>query len=388
MKKPILFLLLVFTCLLCRSQDSCSIRISLLTCSPGEELYSTFGHTAIRVVDETMGTDYVFNYGTFEFGPDFYSKFVRGQLLYYLSVSTFPDFYQQYQYESRSIIEQVLNLDCRQKQSLLNALQLNAQPGNRNYLYDFLFDNCTTRAKEIIDNKSGGAVTFGDILGQKQPTFRELIYIYLDSGKQYWSKLGIDILLGAKMDRVASNEEAMFLPDNLMEGVDRGTINGRPLVQQKQTVLNMPRVSTEGKIFTPFVVFSVLLVLSVVLSFLVREWAQVLITVFDFLFFFLLGITGILLVFMWVGTDHKLTVNNYNLLWALPSHFVACFYVHKKQHWANKYFFFVFCLGILLLAAWWFLPQNMNEALLPIVMLIVFRSWMISRRRHHAGKIS
>ena len=130
--------------------DSCSLRISLLTCAPGEELYSTFGHTALRVQDPSQGIDQVYNYGTFEFGPDFYTKFIRGKLLYFLSVEEFGDFMYQYEAQSRSVQEQVLRLDCFEKQKLRSALQVNALEENKYYRYDFLFDNCTTRAGDMV----------------------------------------------------------------------------------------------------------------------------------------------------------------------------------------------------------------------------------------------
>ena len=134
LKKAALFLLFTFYFFISAfSQDSCSLRISLLTCAPGAELYSTFGHTAIRVQYQTNGMDEVFNYGTFEFDDDFYSKFVRGKLLYALSVQSFPEFLYQYQMESRSVVEQELSFTCAQKEKMLTALRNNALPQNRFY---------------------------------------------------------------------------------------------------------------------------------------------------------------------------------------------------------------------------------------------------------------
>ncbi len=132
----------------------------MLTCSPGEELYSTFGHTALRVKDNATRSDIIFNYGTFEFGPDFYTKFIKGQLRYFLSIETYADFAYSYQYESRSIQEQVLRLSCAEKEKLFAALQANAQEENKYYQYDFLFDNCTTRARDIVAGNTASPVIF------------------------------------------------------------------------------------------------------------------------------------------------------------------------------------------------------------------------------------
>jgi hypothetical protein len=368
------------------AQDSCSLRLSLLTCAPGEELYSTFGHTALRVKDEVRGADYIFNYGTFEFGPDFYTKFIRGKLLYFLSVEDFNDFIYEYRLQSRSIREQVLQLSCDEKQKLYLALQTNAQEQNRYYKYDFLFDNCTTRAGDIVLRNSGSPVVFKNILPKEHPTFRNLIHSYLNAGHQYWSKLGIDILLGAKLDRKVTNREAMFLPDYLLKGFDSASLNAHSLVTPPQTILEMPSPLKNKSFFTPAVIFCLLLIFVVGVSFSHSTLASTILSIFDFLFFFALGLAGILLLFMWFGTDHKVCQNNYNLLWALPTNVLMAFFVHSKNQWVKKYFSIVFWLSLLLVLTWFFLPQQMNNALLPMVGLIVYRSWQLSKTKLYAGK--
>lgn len=368
------------------AQEPCGLRITLLTCSPGEELYSTFGHTALRVQDRTTGIDAVYNYGTFEFSPDFYSKFIRGKLLYSLSVENFRDFLYTYQIESRSIVEQELQLSCEEKEKLYKALQVNALEQNRHYRYDFLFDNCTTRARDIVAKNTSSPVVFKNILPEEVPTFRNLIHSYLNAGNSYWSKLGIDILLGAKLDKKITNEEAMFLPDYLLKGFDSAIINGRPLVTPPQQVLQMPALFIKGSLFTPAVVFSLLLIAIVALSFLKSNWASKTLSIFDFLLFFILGMAGLLLLFMWFGTDHIVCRNNYNLLWALPTHVVMAFFVDKKAGWVNCYFTIAFWLTVLLAVAWLFLPQQMNTSLLPIILLIIYRSWSVSKRNFYGTK--
>lgn len=380
MKKLLFFLTFTFFIFHSNAQDSCRLRISLLTCAPGEELYSTFGHTALRVQDSVNGTDLVFNYGTFEFSPDFYTKFIRGKLLYSLSVEAFEDFLYAYRYESRSVQEQVLQFNCEEKQKLYAALQNNAKEENRNYRYDFLFDNCTTRAGDIVVKNTTAPVVFKNILDGKAPTFRDLIHSYLDAGHEYWSKLGIDILLGAKLDHKVSNREAMFLPGYLLKGFDSATVDHHPLVNPPQTILQMPSPLSGKSFFTPMMVFSLLLVVILALSFLRYGWARTALNVFDFLFFFTLGLAGIVLLFMWFGTDHKVCQNNYNLLWALPTNLVMAFFVHSGKAWVKAYFKIVFFLSILLALAWFFLPQEMNNALLPVLGLIIFRTWYLSKK--------
>jgi hypothetical protein len=362
------------------AQDSCGLRITLLTCSPGEELYSTFGHTAIRVTDAAAGIDEVYNYGTFAFTDDFYYKFVKGRLLYELSVEDFSSFVWQYQAESRSIVEQELTVNCLQKEQLYAALRTNALPQNRFYRYDFLFDNCTTRAREIIAKNSGGTVTYPVLFTGDQPTFRNLIHGYLNRAHQDWSKFGIDLLLGAKLDRQTTNLETTFLPHNLMIAFDSATVRGMPLVKEETPLLVMPSVATESYLITPFVLFTLLLVIFGVLSFVKKGWAKKAVAVFDFFLFFVLGAVGVLLLFMWFGTDHALCANNYNLWWALPLHCIVAFFLFSRKGWVQQYFRVVFFLEVALLLLWALLPQQLNTALIPLVFLIVLRSWMLSKK--------
>ncbi len=385
MKKLYFILLFTLNVLNFTYSQPCPLRISLLTCAPGEELYSTFGHTALRVTDSAAGTDYVFNYGTFEFGPDFYMQFIRGKLLYYLSVENFSDFVAQYQWESRSIQEQVLQLSCEEKQKLYTALQINARIENRYYRYDFLFDNCTTRARDIVARSTASQVIFRNILPRDVPTFRDLIHSYLNLGGQYWSKLGIDILLGAKLDMQVTNLQAMFLPDYLLKGFDKASVSdsatvvSQPLASPPQTILQMPLPLNKGSLFRPTIVFSLLLLLILSLSFVKTRWAFNVLQVFDFIFYFALGLAGLVLLFMWFGTDHVVCRNNFNLIWAMPTHVVMAFFLHKKREWVSKYYRVVFWITLLLALAWAFLPQEMNHALLPVMALILLRSWELSR---------
>ena len=358
----------------------CALRISLLTCAPGEELYSTFGHTAIRVQDSSAGTDAVYNYGTFEFAPDFYSKFIRGKLLYSLSVEDFRDFLYTYQLESRRVVEQVLQLSCEEKHKLFRALQINSMEANRHYRYDFLFDNCTTRAKEIIARNTDKSVVFKPILQEPFPSFRDLIHRYLEMGHQDWSKLGIDILLGVKLDKKPTNEQAMFLPDYLLKGLDNASTGGNPLVQPPQPVLEMPSLLQKAARVTPALLFWILLAAVSVLSLINKNRIPNLLQVFDFLLFFVLGLAGCLLLFMWFGTDHIVCRNNYNLLWALPSHVVFAFMIHRNKPVVKSYFRIVFGIALLLLLLWFFLPQELNPALIPLVLLSAVRSWFLSKR--------
>lgn len=373
MKKIFLAVSLIFS-LSALAQDSSRLRISLLTCSPGDELYSLFGHSALRVVDSNSVTDHVYNYGTFNFDDkNFYLKFVRGKLLYYMSIEQFEEFKWLYQSTGRSMTEQVLNFTAEEKKVVKHFLSENLKEENKYYQYDFFFDNCTTRLRDLIVKYKQPA----PLLPAVRPAdmrFRQAIHEYLDRGHQQWSKLGIDILLGAKTDRVMTAAEQQFLPDNLMMALDSNR-NGQ-LVLSSQN-LYIPEVAPVSKSpISPFAFFSALLVLFIALHFLIGKKFPLLMAGLDGMLFFLTGLLGFILIFMWIGTDHSMTKNNYNLLWALPTHLFISFFISSKKNWVKKYFSFTVIAGILLLVSWYFLPQQLNTALVPFVLLLMFRAWV------------
>ena len=378
MIRKLLFFLLIFffNALSATAQnDLCRLRISLLTCGAGEELYSTFGHSALRVTDSISGSDVVYNYGTFNFDePDFYTKFIRGKLLYYLSTEDFLPFVQSYQQEKRTVTEQLLNLTCGEKEKMLQLLQQNLQAENRYYKYDFLFDNCTTRLRDLLEKSSDSIVQYKKIVEPKT-TFRDLLYVSLNYYDKQWSKLGIDLLLGANTDDVMKTKEVMYLPAYLMYSFDSSSLGSKPVVAVKQDVFELSQ-STEKEIFIkqPLFFFSMLLVIIVCFTFSKNKALQKFVHSFDGFLFFLCGLAGLVFIFMWFGTDHQMYSYNYNLLWALPTHAVAAFFVHSKKTWVKKYFLVTTIINVLLLIGWFFLPQHLNISLLPFVLLLSFRS--------------
>ncbi len=378
-----LYLLFLLPLTSAAQSDSCGIRISLLTATPGEELYSTFGHSALRVTDSINQTDIVYNYGTFDFGePGFYTKFVRGKLMYFLSREYYESFIYGYYIEQRGITEQVLNLTCAEKNRIIELLQDNMMPANRFYKYDFLFDNCTTRLRDLIENTSDGKVEFRKVLSSPK-TFRNLIHDYLDINDKQWSKLGIDILLGAKTDAVMTPREVMFLPDYLLMKFDSATIDNRELVAQKKPAYEMILPdNTKNNLKHPVFIFTCLFALIAFFSFFKNPFIQKTFSSLDGLLFFLTGLLGILLVFMWFGTDHIMTKNNYNLFWAWPTNAVAALYIHSKKKWVKIYYLVYAIFNIILLGSWFFLPQLMNPALLPIIGILIFRSFVYITKKH------
>ena len=355
------------------AQDSSHIRISLLTCTPGDEVYSTFGHSALRIVDSSSVTDIVFNYGTFNFDdPGFYTKFIRGKLLYYVSTDRFEDFKNEYEITNRGITEQVLNFNPAEKIAIEQFLYHNIKEENKFYLYDFFLDNCTTRLRDIIVQHKTNYPPLKPVI-EKGTRFRQAIHEYLDKNGKYWSKLAIDLLLGAPTDAVMTTEQTQFLPDILMKALDSSNYQNQLIISSKQLY---PFLANNNKqpFFTPLLVFSFLFISIVLLSISANKKVVAFINSFDGLLFFITGTLGLLFVFMWAFSDHSMVKNNYNLLWAWPVHVLISFFVNSKKQWVKNYFICTAIGLLMVLLSWFFLPQQVNNALIPILLLLIYRS--------------
>lgn len=228
-------LLVLFTCLtgfksLAQIPLSNKANITLLTCGSGDELYSVFGHTAIRVYDPESNIDTVYNFGTFDFNtPNFYLKFVKGDLQYFVSVSSYDEFIYTYKYYNRDVFEQVLNLNHTQEQEIADELAETLLSDKRFYTYKFIDRNCTTMVADIIA-KYTGRISLENADSGK--TYREIIYSYLKDG-HFYENLGINLMFGAKTDKMLGKP---FLPKELMEGVSNTRIPAGPLAQPAQTI--------------------------------------------------------------------------------------------------------------------------------------------------------
>jgi hypothetical protein len=354
------------------AQDNSRIQVSLITCTPGEELYSIFGHSALRIIDSNNVTDFIFNYGTFNFADDgFYLKFIRGKLLYYLSVERTDEFIFSYMNEGRGITEQVLQLSPIEKENIKNTILENLKPENKFYQYDFFLDNCTTRLRDILIKMKSPSPLLPAVMPEKT-TYRDAIHLYLDKGGQHWSKLGIDILLGKRTDKIMTASEQAFLPDNLMMSID--SCKNQPLVKQKNTILKASEFSNQNNLFTPFFCFGFFVGLISLLSLLKNKFGQIFMLYFDRIFFFILGALGVMLVLMWVASDHSMTKDNMNLIWANPFHLFFAMFIRSNSKWKKWYCLFTGISVLMLLVFWNMMPQQLNYSLIPIFILIVYRA--------------
>ena len=303
--------------------------ISLLTCSPGPELHAAFGHSAIRVKDHYQGIDIVFNYGTFDFeAPNFYLKFLKGELDYFLSTSSFIQFANYYQYYGRGVIEQKLNLNSTQKQKLFDALNKALLPENRFYRYEFLENNCATKIPEIISSATGLKITYADEINAKT-TYRKLINEYLDPYS--WNRFGITLILGSAVDRLITSTQTLFLPDYLYEKMGSARLGEESLIENEKNLVVRYFKSKNNSFFTSPLFVAILFL---IFSFF-RIWPKAPSPILDrleHLLFGVLSITGIFLVFMMFGTEHLATKNNFNILWINPLAILGVVY-NKRLIW-------------------------------------------------------
>ncbi|MGB0839965.1 MAG: DUF4105 domain-containing protein [Chitinophagales bacterium] len=349
-------------------------QISILTASPGDEVYTLFGHTAIRVKDSANGLDVVYNYGIFDFQtPNFLMKFLRGRLPYQLGAQRFRSFSRVYQRENRGVKEQILELSPKETQEFWNFLQNNYKPENRAYLYDFFFDNCSSRIRDVLN------VVLTDKLAWKtqaqNPTFRNLLDEYLVETP--WTDFGIDLIIGAVADQKADVQDQMFLPDYLHDYMATATTQDTVVtlgLVNKENVL-IERIATEKKpiLVTPLIVFIALLLLALGIMPVKKNWVN---RTFDRVWFFFLGLSGLIMLFMWVGTDHDATKLNWNIIWANPLYlvFFTMMLFNKSGRALSGIWWAIATISVVTLLGWSVIPQQFHIAVIPIILTIAVRA--------------
>jgi len=320
--------------------DTSHLKTSLITCGPGLQPWETFGHTAIRIVDSNRGTDNVYNYGTFNgYDEDFLLNFTRGKLLYYLSYYPYRQFLLEYSEAERSVSEQEILLSGPAKQALYEYLNWNAREENRYYKYDFFYDNCATRIRDVFPRALGNKFVLGKVIADNSEiTFRQIINQYFY--RVHWQRFGVNILLGSKIDKVMTSAEIMFLPDYLQQGILKASYKQNPVSFLPVAVLPSNPPVPAG-INGPFVVMLMVLVLTFAGLFVSR--LKMLGSVMSFSILILSGLIGWFIMVMWLGTDHQTCRNNFNLLWALPTNVILAFTMWKnKSKYALMGILFIF----------------------------------------------
>jgi hypothetical protein len=354
-------------------------EISLLTIAPGNELHSNFGHSALWIQDDENNINIVFNYGIFSFDtPGFYLKFVRGKLDYMLGAQRIDGFLYPYKAENRSVFNQKLNLTTKEKNAVYAYLVNNIQPENKYYKYDFFYDNCSTRIRDLLEEVLGDKLTWNrEAAGY---TFRNYLDIYL--AEKPWQDFGIDLALGQPTDKLADKRNEMFLPDLLMYHFDEATVAGEKLVAEKKTIFQ-GALEKESSGFTILPKYITWLICILGVFFSIRHHkSDFNDRLFNRILFFVTGLLGCLIFFLWFLSDHIATANNWNIIWAFPLNVMMAFLLFKKpaKKWHTFYYavFGVICFA--LLGFFYALPQQLHIAVFPIVLYFTFKSFNLMYR--------
>ncbi|MEL6615231.1 MAG: DUF4105 domain-containing protein, partial [Bacteroidota bacterium] len=365
-----------------------SATVSLLTMLPGEEVYSAWGHSALRIADPASGLDRTYNYGTFDFEqPGFIGKFLTGRLDYLLATAPFSQEVAKYQYLERPMIEQRLALAPETVRALYAAIEENARPENAAYRYDFVWDNCSTRLLDMIDGAlqaSGEASGVNLPAPEAAPTYREVMAPYTDS--KPWLDLGIHLGIGLPADQPATPREQTFMPLDLMRLADVATLDGRPLVASRDTVFWIPGAGTPEAPFPwPLAIAWSVFGLAVLGTLWMRrrlrsERMQAWGARGDALLFLLAGLGGVVLLLMWFASDHRVTEKNLELVWLWPTHLLAAVGLVRIEalRAVRGYLVLTAVVTTLVLAAWAFLPEPMHVVGIPLALLLAFRAAMRS----------
>lgn len=317
-----------------------SLEISFLTCSPHQEVYSLYGHTALRVQDQRTGQDFVVNYGMFSFNqPYFILRFVFGLTDYRMGVTDFASFCREYQYYGSSVTQQDLDLMAEEKNRIMAALAENARPENVTYRYNFFYDNCTTRARDMILTHLDGRLSYTNA-EDSATTFRKMVHSCNE--EHPWARFGNDMLLGFQADLTASRNDRQFLPINTCTDLSHAVVTtsdgqSRRLVKHEFTVVEGGVQVVESEFPLRPLTCSILLLALCLVILLWEYWRRRVAWGYDALLLTLSGIAGIVLTLM-LFSEHPTVRFNLQLLLLNPLPLLLVYPVvrresRRKPHW-------------------------------------------------------
>ncbi|MFB6273734.1 MAG: DUF4105 domain-containing protein [Salinibacter sp.] len=360
-------------------------EVSMVTILPGDPVHSMFGHSALRVHDPVLGIDRLYNYGTFDFSdPFFIPKFAYGHLRYFLSVAPYSAALRVYEQQHRPVIEQTLNLTREQRTALFRFLQVNAQPENRYYQYVFFFDNCSTRVRDALEQALGDAVQFSD-RPHPEATFRHLLDPYAASRPLV--DLGFDLALGTPADRRPTPREAHFLPEYLFRAFNHATIQHadttRALVAQTDTTHWIKGYDATPSAFDwPLAAGWLVLLLTLGWTSWEGTTGRRPGTYGDALLLAAVGLTGLLVCFLWFVATYEVTEYNWNLLWAWPTHLIAAAVLlwRPSAPGLREYLAATAAGAVVVAVGWMGWPQDLHAAVFPVVLTVGVRAgWQAMR---------
>jgi hypothetical protein len=373
--------LLTLTCALFLFQANAQLQlskeseVSILTIGPGFVLNDAFGHSAIRIKDPLQNIDLIFDYGRYDFqAKGFYLNFAKGKLDYEIGWTYSEDFISNYKLQQRRVTAQIINLTLKEKQNLFEVLQTNIQPQNKSYSYDFFYNNCATKIKDVLVDTSNKNISFLTPENFEQLSFRELIRSHVPQNS--WGGLGIDAALGSVIDRLASVEEHLFLPKYLDEILKHSKFDpeATKLVLRSE-VLNQTQKSKPSTFWwSPLVILGLVSITIIRMTY--YDWTSKSRNKFlDALLFFTTGSIGILILFLWFATDHTATAYNYNFLWAFGFNLLMLPTVLKpkpKKRFVGYLKFLILLLTLMLLHSLTGV-QAFNYTIIPLWIALLIR---------------
>lgn len=358
-----------------------SIRFSLLTCGAGEEIYSLFGHTAIRYENFTRGIDAVFNYGIFSFNTqNFILRFTLGETDYQLGVTSYKQFAYEYTWTGRDVWQQTLNLNAEEKKKLLALLEENYLPQNRIYRYNFFYDNCATRPRDQIERAVQGTLEYADDMTSFQTgiSFRDIVHQYTIGHS--WARFGIDLCLGSQADKDITRRQMMFAPFYLKDFLAKAQLKNaqgmeRPLVSSEDHIIQSPQqTSTEeapSPLQTAFLLFTI-----VTIATAYGIYRRKSLWLLDLLLFLAAGVAGCILAFLASFSQHPAVSPNYLLFLFHPLHLLCLPWMIKRVRKKEKSIYMWANITVLtfFILLWGIIPQEFNLAVLPLALSLWIRS--------------
>jgi len=354
-----------------KSQD---MEIFLITCGPGTATYSIYGHSALRIINHEKKSDLVYNWGVFDFGtPNFVWKFARGRLDYMLGVYPYDRFLHDYFLEERWVILQKINLEQEELNRLLLLIAENMKSENISYRYDFFYDNCSTRIRDLLERALGEALIYPPEASERLPSFRNLIRGYQRGYP--WLNFGIDILMGSPADRKADVRNRMFLPLEMQNSLSASLVRRNykmiPLLQNQVVELEFESPPQKIRLLTsPPFVFSIVMILIIIMSGLLKS--KKLNIYLDVFLFGIFSLLAVFMIFFNFFTEHHELKWNPNIIWLNPFIIMCliCLISGKPaQVWFRTVFFI--CLGFLIFPL--FFPHVSNSAFVPLIIILIIR---------------
>lgn len=353
-------------------------KVSIISIGEGSSLADAFGHTGIRVISN--GNDIVFNFGVYDFSaPNFYSNFVKGRPVYKLAVQKYEKFKDGYIYQNRYLVEHELNISEESKMNIIDLLVNNSRPENKYYTYDYLRDNCSTRVADILIDDTNNKFRDDKLESEALFTYRELIHEKISENS--WAALGIDLCLGAIIDKKISVRETFFIPEKLMKYMDGLIIDySKPITKNIIFLTDSPSKYNE-EFPKPFLVNSIIslfIILLTYFNFKNNSWNRSI----DFIIYLFSGLVGVLIIYLWFFSNHFASAQNFNFLWAFPFNLAVVFALIKKNPplWTINFVKLNIILLILLFIHWSTGVQKYNITLLPIfISLLVRYSYLVTQ---------